>query len=80
MDERVRMTIDTSGVEAVFKFNSKEHILVFDNHEWTICPRIDRSYKGKDDDIGMPIVHLTNQEAESLKASGFTWTELQPLD
>lgn len=70
------MYIDTSGVEAVFRFNSKTHILVRDGANWTINPRIDRSYKGKDDDIGSPVVFLTQEEAESLQKSGFSYMEI----
>lgn len=69
------MNINTKGVEAVFRFNSHTHILVQADGEWTINPRIDRSDKGKDDDIGSPVVHLTDQEAEALRKSGFSYSE-----
>jgi hypothetical protein len=70
------MNIDTSGVEAVFRFSAKEYIMVLSNGQWSLNPRIDRSYKGKDEDIGSPIVFLTDQEAQALKSSGYLYTEL----
>lgn len=76
------MNIDTKDVAAVFRFTSRTHILVhakneFGEMEWTLNPRIDRSFKGKDDDIGTPVVHLTDQEAEALKKSGFSYSSYE---
>ncbi len=71
------MQIDTTDVKAIFSFTSRTHILVHDvpTGQWAIHERIDRSFKGKDDDITSPIIYLTNEEADALKKSGFTYTE-----
>jgi hypothetical protein len=74
------MQIDRSGVEAAFWFKASEYVLVHDEHRQThgfelvLCPRIDRSYKGKDDDVGSPVLFLSDEEAEQLKKEGFAWT------
>ena len=70
------MQIDTKDVKAVFSFTSRTHILVHADDEWTINARIDRSFKGKDDDITSPIIHLTDEEADALKKSGFSYMEM----
>lgn len=72
------MNIDTTGVKAIFTFTSETHVLVHQNNEWTINARIDRSYKGKDDDISEPIIHILDSEAESLKKSGFAYMIISP--
>lgn len=33
------------------------------------------SYKGKDDQIGMPVIYLTDAEAEGCKNAGFSYIE-----
>ncbi len=42
---------------------------------WWLAPRIDRSEKGKDDDLGIPTVYLTDYEAETCRKAGFTKIE-----
>lgn len=83
--------IDTSKIEVSFTFSPATHFLVFDYDErlpngknadgdllkvWSLCPRIDRSYKGKDDDIGIPEIYLNEKDAEACKKAGFTWLQL----
>lgn len=79
------MRIDNTDVKAIFEFSPRTHIMVrakddrFPNSDqkvWTLNPRIDRSYKGKDDDIAVPILYLSDKEAEHLKKAGFTYTEM----
>lgn len=80
------MRIDTTDVKAIFEFSPRTHIMVrakddrFPNAQnmlvWTLNPRISREYKGKDDDIAVPTIYLTDEEAEHLKKAGFTYTEM----
>jgi hypothetical protein len=69
------MRIDNSQTKVIFEFTPAEYILMYDNHEmeWTLNERIDRSEKGKDDDIGSPRLHLTEMEAEACKKAGFSY-------
>ena len=71
------MKIDNSYTKVIFEFTPAEYILCYNNAEmeWTLNPRIDRSEKGKDDDIGSPVLHLTEIEAENCKKAGFSWVE-----
>jgi len=43
---------------------------------WTLNHRIDMSYKGKDDQLGMEIIYLTEQEAEACKKAGFSYMDM----
>lgn len=81
------MRINTENIEAIFVFKPSTHFLVYakddrfeDNsghplNVWSLNPRIDRSEKGKDDDVGIPELYLSDEEAELLKAAGFTFVE-----
>ena len=82
------MKINKQNVEITFTFKPSTHILVksqddrFGNNGghpmmvWSLNGRIDRSYKGKDDDIGIAEIYLTDEQAEQLKKEGFSFTEL----
>ena len=74
------MRIDKSDRKAIFEFTADEYFLVhklnYIEYEWSLNPRIDRSEKGKDDDCGVPVIFLTDEEAEKVKRAGFAWIEL----
>lgn len=58
--------------EVTFTFSPKDYFLVHSENqdttdEWSLNWRIDRSYKGKDDDVGFPVIFLSDEEAEELK-------------
>lgn len=42
------------------------------NGEYMLCHRIDMSYKGKDDQEGMPVLYLSEKEAELFREAGFS--------
>jgi len=83
----MRLSIDNRDVRAVFSFTPRQYLLVrvedlrepmpgeIYNFIWTLCPRIDRSEKGKDDDIGLPVLYLSDAEASVLKESGFAYRD-----
>lgn len=62
--------------EATFTFKASDYFLVSKGGEWSLNPRIDRSEKGKSDDIGSPTIMLTEMEAQALFKSGFSKVEL----
>lgn len=75
------MKIDNSHTKVIFEFTPAEYFLVklkkdFYGEEWALCPRIDRSEKGKDDDVGSPVIYLSEREVEECKKAGFSWTEI----
>lgn len=54
------------------EFKSGDYFLCHDKNDgYSLNCRIDRSYKGKDDDIGLPVLHLTDEEAEQCRKEGF---------
>lgn len=70
-----------NNAKAIFEFKASEWFLVkvedeTNEWQWTLNYRIDRSEKGKDDDVGMPKIFLTEEEADMCKKAGFSWTEL----
>ena len=81
------MKIDKSKVEVSFTFSPETHFLVHAKDDrfgdnggslfmvWSLSPRIDRSDKGKDDDVGIPELYLSDEEAETLKSTGFSAVE-----
>lgn len=74
------MKIDTQDTKAIFEFSPREYFLVYSNDrkmgkEWSLNYRIDRSEKGKDDDVGMARIYLNDREAEQCKKSGFSYLE-----
>ena len=77
------MKIETKNIEAIFTFSPATHYLVRAKDErfkdggliWSLNSRIDRSEKGKDDDVGMPELYLSDEDAEKLQGS-FSWVEM----
>jgi hypothetical protein len=80
----MKIKIENRNTEVQLTFTPAEYFLVHskdkrygdDEMVWTLNPRIDRSSKGKDDDIGVPIVYLDDEEAETFKKAGFSWIEM----
>lgn len=55
----------------------ENYVLVYTKRtsEWSVNYLIDRSYKGKDPDIGCPLVYVSEEIAEKLKPI-LGWIEL----
>ena len=72
------MKISNQNTEAIFTFKPSTHFLVYANRcgigpkEWSLNVRIDRSEKGKDDDIGIAEIYIGEEDANRLKKVGFT--------
>ena len=74
------MTINKK-ITASFSFSPDDYFLVLQDSrgmgkEFSLNYRINRSEKGKDDDIGMPVIYLADLEAEIIKRDGFDYIEL----
>ena len=70
-----------NNAKVVFEFKTSEYFLVRSEREkmgkwWSLNQRIDRSEKGKEDDIAVETIWLTDEEAEECKKAGFTYIEL----
>lgn len=69
------MKIDKSQIKISFEFTPEEYFLCksdnLDYGDYTLNYRIDRSYKGKDDDVGMPKIYLSELEAQVCMENGF---------
>jgi len=84
----MKINIDNKNTEVRLAFTPAEYFLVHSKDDryggedaenekvWTLNPRIDRSEKGKDDDVGSPIVYLDRGEAEIFKTAGFSYLEM----
>jgi hypothetical protein len=75
------MEINKKNIEVIFKFSPASHFLVHENsrsleHEWSLNPRIDRSEKGKDDDMGSAEIYLSDEDAEQCEKAGFSYIEI----
>ncbi len=82
----MEIKIDNRQTKVTLSFTPSKYILVYGydgtgggDKKWTLNLRIDRSFKGKDDDIGMAIVHLYEKEVEIFKQAGFSFCELGGL-
>lgn len=71
------MRIEIKG-KAIFEFSSDNYILCKSNDEmlgdYSLNYLIDRSEVGKHPDVGMPVIYLSETEAESLFKAGFSKT------
>lgn len=77
------MKINKDKIEVTFTFSPKDYFLVHNIQDttyhtdiWSLNYRIDMSYADKPDQIGMPRLFLSDEEAEQLKKEGFSWTEI----
>lgn len=69
------MKINKQDIKLIFEFSPKDYFLVKsddDEYSYTLNPRIDRSYKGKSDDYGVPKIFLTEEEGQQAIKEGFT--------
>lgn len=70
------MKIDKSKIVISFDFSPEDYFLCKSDKEilgeYSLNPRIDRSFKGKDDDVGMPRIYLTEEEAQTCRENGFS--------
>ena len=70
------MKIDKSKIKLVFEFSADDWFLCKCDDEvlgdYSLNYRIDRSEKGKSDDIGVPKIYLTEEEAEEARKNGFS--------
>ncbi len=68
--------IHKSQVKISFDFTPAGYFLCKSDDEmlgdYSLNYRIDRSEKGKDDDIGMPRIYLSEQEAQICRENGFS--------
>lgn len=85
----VDIDFNLEEVVASVKFRPAMYILVWSKDDrfngdkdleansfvWTLNPRIDRSFKGKDDDVAVPVLYLTEQEADHFFNHGFAKME-----
>lgn len=75
------MRIDNSGVKLIFEFKCEDYFLVNCEKEtnglwpYSLNYRIDRSEKGKCDDIGIAKIYLDEKEAEQAKQAGFSYID-----
>jgi len=73
----MNISVDNSDTKVTFSFSPKEYFLVQNSDpsweaKYSLNYRIDRSYKGKDDDLGMHVILLTEEQAEICRKAGFT--------
>ncbi len=70
------MKVDKSKVKISFDFTPSEYFLCKSDDkmlgDYTLNYRIDRRYAGKDDDVGMPRIYLSKQEAQICRENGFS--------
>lgn len=69
------MKINKLNIEVTFTFSPAGYFLVNNKGEWSLNTRIDRSEKGKDDDVGLPVIFVSEQEAKELFENGFSRIE-----
>lgn len=80
------MRIDKSKIIVSFDYSPESHFLVHAKDDrfsngvdgegnvlkvWTLNPRLDMSYKGKDDQWAIADLYLSDEEAKELKTLGF---------
>ena len=79
------MKINNDNTEVQFSFTPNEYFLIRSNDNrfgevnppkvWTLNPRIDRSEKGKNDDMAVATIYLSDDEAKMCKDAGFSYIE-----
>lgn len=69
------MRINKQNIEVSFTFSPRDYFLVNNKGEWSLNARIDRSEKGKDDDIAPPSIFVSEEEAKELFENGFSRVE-----
>jgi len=77
------MRIDKSKTKLIFEFTADEWFLCRadeqkDGWPYSLNYRIDRSEKGKSDDVGMMKIYLDEKEAKEAKINGFSELVISP--
>ena len=71
------ININNRDTEVTVTFTPADYILVYDNEEWTLNHWIDMSYAGKCNQVGMPVLHLDDDDVVDIfKKAGFVYTEI----
>ena len=66
------VNVDKSQIKISFDFSPKDYYLCHNEKDgYSLNYRIDRSYKGKEDDVGQARIFLTDEEAEVCRQNGF---------
>jgi len=67
----MKLLIDEINRRAIIEFNHEDFFLIKSDSEmrgdYALAWRIDRSYKGKRPDVGLPAIYLSEQEAKKLR-------------
>jgi len=67
----MKLLIDEINKKAIIEFNHDEFFIVQSDDkmkgDYALAWRIDRSYKGKHADVGLPVIYLSEQEAKKLR-------------
>jgi len=70
--KNMKLLINEINKKAIIEFNHDDFFIVKSDDEakgdYALAWRIDRSDKGKDPDVGMPIIYLLEEEAKKLKS------------
>ena len=70
------MEIRTQPTSVSITFAPKDYWLKKSDVDWNgthmLVNRIDMSYAGKDDQEGMPVLYLSEKEAETFRKAGFS--------
>jgi len=71
------INVNNRDTEVTITFTPAEYILVYDNGEITLNHWIDMSYAGKCNQVGMPVLHLDDDDVVDIfKKAGFVYTEI----
>jgi hypothetical protein len=68
----MKLLIDEINRKAMIEFNHDDFVIIPSDDEskgdYALAWKIDRSYSGKDSDIGSPAIYITEDEAKKLKS------------
>ncbi len=69
------MNLHQEKRQVIATFSANEYWLVENvvpyQEKWTLNPKIDRSYKGKDPDVASPVLFLSEEGAMIFRNAGF---------
>ena len=68
----MKLLIDEINKKAIIEFNREDFFIVQSDDEmkgdYALAWKIDRSYKGKEPDVGLPVIYLSEEEAKKLRS------------
>jgi hypothetical protein len=71
-NKTMKLLVDEINRKAIIEFNREDFFLVESDDEmkgdYALVWRIDRSYKGEEPDVGLPVIYLSEPEAKKLKS------------